>query len=42
MDKDNDFSLEDEMLRSHRNKSAVELELERPMIKEATLSYILR
>ena len=35
-------SMEDDMLKSHRNKSAVELELERPMVKEASLSYILR
>ena len=35
-------TFEDDQLRSARNKSAVELEIERPMIKEASLSYVLR
>ena len=41
-DMGDEYSMEDDMMKSHRNKSAVELELERPMVKEASLSYILR
>ena len=37
-----DTNLEYDALQSHRNKSPVEIELERPLIKESTLNYILR
>lgn len=37
-----DTNLEYDALQSHRNKSPVEIELERPLIKECTLNYILR
>lgn len=37
-----DTNLDYDALQSHRNKSPVEIELERPLIKESSLNYMLR
>ena len=37
-----DDAPEDGALQSHRDKSPVEIELERPLVKEASLNYVLR